>query len=195
MMLAKPLACLALAAASMLASPALGEGATKFGVDSVHSVVVFRVGHMGVANMYGTIPAPSGSYAIDFANPSASTIDISIDADKIDSGNEKRDEHLRSPDFFNSKQFPKITFKATGFEKTGDKTMNVKGDLTMMGVTKPVDVKLEVLGEGETPQGYKNGFEATFSIKRSDFGMTKYLEKNAIGDDVKLVVAIEGKKQ
>lgn len=167
----------------------------RYGIDSTHSVVVFGLGHMGVARMYGTFHAPTGSYAIDFANPSASSIEVSIDAEKVDTGNSKRDDHLRNPDFFNAKEFPTITFKGTSFEKTGEKTMKVKGDLTMIGVTKPVEATLEWIGAGETMQGMKSGIEARFSIKRSDFGMTKYLEKDAIGDQVTLIVALEGKKE
>jgi hypothetical protein len=132
--------------------------------------------------------------------PSSSTSPIppprpSIDADKIATGIGKRDDHLKSPDFFNSKEFPKIAFRATSFEKVDARRVKVKGDLTLLNVTKPVDVALEFIGEGDTAQGHKAGLEATFTIKRSDFGMTTYLEGNAIGDEVKLIVALEGKRQ
>lgn len=168
--------------------------AGAFVVDPVHSTAVFRIGHLGVAAMWGTFNEPTGSFTIDLANPSASVIDISVSAEKVDTANEGRDRHLKSPDFFNAKQFPTLAFVSKSFEKTGEKTFAVAGELTMLGVTKPVSVTLEYLGEGETRQGYKAGFEATFTIKRSEFGMTKYLEGNAIGDEVKLVVAVEGKK-
>ena len=169
--------------------------ADQFGVDSVHSNVVFKVGHLGVANMYGMFHAPEGSYSLDFANPSASRLEIKILTEKVDTGNEGRDRHLRNADFFNAKEHPEIRFVGKAFEAAGEKKMKVVGDLTMLGVTKPVTAMLTFIGEGETKQGYKSGFEASFTIKRSEFGMTKYLEENAISDEISLMVAIEGKKQ
>lgn len=168
------------------------ESATPFQIDPVHSMVVFRIGHLGVSYTYGRFNSPTGSYNIDFASPSASMIDITLDAEKVDTGNERRDNHLRSPDFFNAKQFPTITFKSTSFEKTGDSSMKVHGKLAMLGVTKDIEAELVYVGEGETQQGYKSGFEAEFKINRSEFGMTKYLEGNSLGDEVTLYVTVEG---
>lgn len=168
--------------------------AEVFAVDPVHSMVMFRVGHLGVAYVYGRFNNPTGTFNLDFETPSASSMEISVKSENVDTGNEGRDRHLRSGDFFNAKQYPEITFKAASFEKTGAKTMTAKGDLTLHGVTKPVTVEIDFIGEGETRQGYKAGFEAVFTIKRSEFGMEGYLENNAIGDDVTLMVAIEGKR-
>lgn len=183
------------AAVALAASAGAWAQAATFALDKVHSNVVFKVGHMGVANMFGMFHAPEGTYSLDFANPSASKLEIKIMVENIDTGNEGRDRHLKSPDFFDAKQFPEITFVGKQFEKTGDKTMKVTGDLTMLGKTKPVTVTLTFIGEGETKQGYKSGFEAQFSIKRSEFGMTKYLEGNALSDEISLMVAVEGAKQ
>lgn len=174
--------------------PAAAKAGT-FKVDPVHSMVVFGIAHLGVARVYGTFNMPMGSFLIDSADPSKSFIEISVDTEKVNTGAGKRDDHLRSPDFFNAKEFPKMTFKSSSFEKGSGKSMTVKGDLTMVGQTKPVTVALEFLGEGDTAQGHKAGFEATFTIKRSEFGMTKYLEGDAIGDEVKLTVAVEGKRE
>ncbi|MBL8745513.1 MAG: YceI family protein [Phycisphaerae bacterium] len=169
--------------------------AGSFKVDPVHSMVVFGIGHLGVSRVYGTFSMPTGTFLIDAAEPSKSFIDISVETEKVNTGAGKRDDHLRSPDFFNAKEFPKMTFKSSSFEKGSGSSMMVKGDLTMIGETRPVTVSLEWLGEGNTAQGHKAGFEATFTIKRSEFGMTKYLEGDAIGDEVKLTVAIEGKRE
>lgn len=171
-----------------------GSGANSFTIDPVHSMVVFRVGHLGVSNFYGVFERAEGSYNIDASNPGASFVKMTLNLEHIDSGNDRRDGHLKSADFFNAKQFPTITFESTAVKASGSSRMTVQGNLTMVGVTKPVTAELEFLGEGETPQGYKSGFEAVFNIKRSDFGMTKFLEGNAIGDDVRLVVAVEGKR-
>ena len=188
-------AAIAIIGASTIVQPAQAradDGAAPFQVDAVHSAVIFRIQHLGVSYTYGRINSPTGSYNIDMANPSASMIDITLDTEKIDTANERRDNHLRSPDFFNAKQFPTISFKSESFEKTGDKSLKVRGKLTMLGVTKDVDANLEFVGEAQTQQGYKSGFECEFTIKRSDFGMTKYLEGNALGDEVTLYVTIEG---
>lgn len=168
------------------------EGAAPFHVDPVHSMVVFRIGHLGVSYVYGRFNAPSGSYNIDLANPSASMIDVALAAEKVDTGNERRDNHLRSPDFFNAKQFPTITFKSDSFEKNGDKSLKVRGKLTLLGVTKDVEADLQFIGEAQTQQGYKSGFEATFTIKRSEFGMTTYTP--GLGDEVKLLINVEAFK-
>ncbi len=165
-----------------------------FRVDGVHSMVVFRVGHLGVSYAYGMFQSPEGSFTIDQANPSASILDIRVETKNVNTGNEGRDKHLRSPDFFNAAQYPNIAFRSRSFTKTGDKEFKAQGDLTFMGQTKPIEIALSFVGEGDTAQGYKAGFEAEFKIKRSEWGMTKYLEKNAIGDEVSLYVTIEGKK-
>lgn len=167
--------------------------ARKFELDSVHSMVIFRISHMDVAAVYGRFNEPTGTFNLDMANPSSSFIEITIDANKVDTANERRDNHLRSPDFFNAKQFPAITFKSSSIEKAGEKRLKVRGALTLLGVTKTIEANLEFLGEGKTMQGYKSGFEAEFTIKRSDFGMMKFIEEKALGDEVKLVVTAEGK--
>jgi polyisoprenoid-binding protein YceI len=188
-------ACIGAAAIGAAFARAPEPTPAAFKVDPVHSTVVFSIGHLGVSRYYGVFNMPTGTFLIDFANPSSSSLEVSIDADKIATGIGKRDDHLKSPDFFNSKEFPKIAFRATSFEKVDARRVKVKGDLTLLNVTKPVDVALEFIGEGDTAQGHKAGLEATFTIKRSDFGMTTYLEGNAIGDEVKLIVALEGKRQ
>lgn len=195
---------IAILAAGVLGAAAFGvsyarapetAAAAGFKVDPVHSSVVFSIGHLGVSRAYGAFNMPKGTFLIDFANPSASAIEVTLDADKIATGIGKRDDHLRSPDFFNAKEFPAITFKSTSFEKIDATHMKVKGDLTLLKVTKPVEAALEFIGEADTAQGHKAGLEARFSIKRSDFGMTSYLDENAVGDEVKLVVALEGKRE
>jgi len=166
--------------------------AGAFKLDPVHSMVIFRIGHMGVSYTWGRFNEPTGEYLIDAADPSKSSINITLNADKVDTANAGRDRHLKSPDFFNAGEFPTITFTSKSFTKSADKAFDVTGDLTMLGVTKPVTAKLTYVGEGQTKQGFKSGFEAEFTIKRSEFGMIKYLEENALGDEVTLFVSVEG---
>lgn len=178
-------------------APAIANNASSadtFQVDSVHSMVMFRIKHMGVAFNYGLFHNPTGTYNIDTDNPDESFIDISVKTEDVDTGNDKRDNHLRSPDFFNAKQYREISFKSTSFEKSGDGLV-ATGELTMSGVTKTIEVEIEKTGESDTPQGYKQGFEGRFSIQRSDFGMTKYIDGGGLGDEVTLMVTFEGARQ
>lgn len=177
-------------AAVALATPALA--ADSYTIDAVHSQVVFRIKHMGVSYNYGTFDKLSGSYVIDGAN---SSIELTIDAASVDTSNAKRDEHLRGTDFFNAKEFPSITFKSKSVKGSGD-TWEVAGDLTYRGVTKPLTAKVVKVGEakGMRPGEYRSGFEATFTIKRSDFGDNYGTEMGALGDEVALMVNIEGVK-
>lgn len=184
----------AMVGAAMTTAPALakGDGAQSFELDPVHSMVVFRIGHMGVAYVYGTFWSPTGTYSINADNPGERFVKMTLDPSKVDTGNDRRNGHLRSPDFFNAKQYPKITFESDSIASKDDGDFEVRGTVTMLGVTKPVTATLRYIGEGDTPQGYKSGFEAKFTIKRSEWGMTKYLEHDALGDEVTLFITVEG---
>ncbi len=168
------------------------RAADTFTVDPVHSSLIFRVKHFNVGHIYGRFNQYSGSFAFDERNPADCKLDIEVRIDSIDTANADRDKHLKGPDFFNAKEFPAMTFKATRMKAADEKTYDVTGDLTIHGVTKPVTVKLERLGTAKDPRSGKprTGWETTFSINRSDFGM-KY-GVPAIGDEVRITVAIEG---
>lgn len=168
------------------------SGAT-FNVDPIHSMVVFRIQHVGVSYTYGMFWEPTGSYSLDFENPSNSSLSMTLGVEKISTGNERRDNHLKSPDFFNAKQYPEITFSATAFEKGEDGAMRVTGDLTLLGQTHPVTANVRFVDENEnTMQGHKSGFEADFEFDRSTFGMTKYIEGGGLGDTVSIYATVEG---
>ncbi len=168
------------------------EALAPFKVDSVHSFVVFRIKHLGVANAYGMIHEPTGSFAIDPANPGASTIEVSVPSAKVSTGSNGRDAHIRRDDFFNAGEFPNITFKSSGFTPVSDGVFDVAGNLTFLGVTKPVTARLTVLGTGSSRGKDLMGVEATFTIKRSEFGNTTYIKEGSLSDDVHLIVALEG---
>ena len=110
--------------------------------------------------------------------------------DSVDSGNDKLDGHLRSPDFFNSKEFPKMSFKSTGAKKAANGMFEVMGDLTMHGVTKSITAMVEITGQSGM-MGQRGGAEATFTVKRSEFGMTYGIDKGAIGKSVRVIVGME----
>lgn len=168
------------------------RAAESFTVDPVHSSVLFRIKHFDVGYIYGRFNQYSGTFAFDDKNPADCKLEMEVKIDSIDSANADRDKHLKGPDFFSAKEFPTMTFKATSMKASDEKNYEVTGDLTIHGVAKQVTVKLERIGTVKDPRSGKprTGWETTFTIKRSDFGM-KY-GVPAIGDEVRVTVAIEG---
>ncbi|MBA3708497.1 MAG: YceI family protein [Planctomycetes bacterium] len=164
-----------------------------FAIDPVHSTALFRINHMGVSNFYGRFDDLSGTIAYNPADIGKTSISYSIKADSVDTHFEKRDQHLKGPDFFDAKKFDSITFKSTAVKAVDDKTMEVTGNLTLHGVTKPLTVKVVHVGDGKGQAGEQRiGFETTFDIKRSDFGMT--FMPDMLGDEVSIILSTEGKK-
>ena len=163
-------------------------------VDPVHSTVVFRIKHLGVSYFYGRFNGPFGEFSFNPQNPDECSFEITIRTQNVDTNNPNRDGHLKSADFFNAKQFPKITFKSKEVKKVSDDTFRVTGDLALHGVTRPVTIDLKHVGSGKGMRSeYRRGFEATFTIKRSDYGMKFML--GGLGDEVTLMVGIEGIRQ
>ncbi|MAW40890.1 MAG: polyisoprenoid-binding protein [Phycisphaerae bacterium] len=162
-----------------------------FNIDSVHSTAIFRVQHLGAGNFYGRFNELEGT--IDWDAEDGPSFDVSIKIESVDSGNEALDKHLKNADFFDAKQFPTMTFKSTGAKKMGD-NWKVTGEMTMHGVTKPVEVDMEFVGRADVGRGDRVGFETTFTIKRSDFGMNWGVENGALGDTTKIIVSLEGIK-
>jgi polyisoprenoid-binding protein YceI len=178
-------------------SAALSLGAADtFKLDPVHSDVVFKIHHL-VSNPQGTFHAPEGTVVVDGGVPS---LDISLPVAKLDMGNDKWEEDIKAAAWFDVKQFPTITFKTTSVKKTGEDPdtkeyqFEATGDLTLHGVTKSITVTLVKTGEGKGMQGETRiGYNCTFKIKRSDFGMKTYI--GPIGDEVTLMVNVEAIKQ
>jgi polyisoprenoid-binding protein YceI len=179
--------------AAVLATAASSASADDLKVDPMHSFVVFSVHHLGAGYVYGTFAGPSGQITYDPANPEASSFDVQVDVDSLDTRNKNRDKDLKGPDFFNVKQFPNMTFKSTSVKKSGDTTMDVTGDLTLKGVTKSITVSMEMTGSGNAMGHQHTGFQTTFTIKRSDFGVSAD-PPPVIGDEVRIIVALEAIK-
>ncbi len=153
--------------------------------------MVFKIKHQKVANFYGRFNEVSGSFNLNAAAPESSTIEVKVNADSVDSANTKRDQHIKSADFFSVKEFPDITFKSTSTAKVSDGVYDVTGDLTFRGVTKPITARVTDTGTGEGRGGAKlAGIEAVFTIQRSEFGMG--FMPGGLGEDVQLIVALEG---
>ena len=190
------LACaLALGLAPQSEKPAPQTESTKghkFSVDDVHSSLIFGIKHMDLCNFYGRFNDLDGHFVLDMDNPEASSFDVKVKMNSVDTGNTGRDKHLKSPDFFNAAEFEHMSFKSTKVSKSADNTLQVTGDLTLHGVTKSITVEMKVNGPKETQQGFKSGVESTFTINRTDFGLGT--SGGGLGDDVTVIVALEGKK-
>jgi polyisoprenoid-binding protein YceI len=174
-----------------LALSAPVDAGDAYQVDPVHSWVAYKVKHNGVADSYGLFKDVSGKFTVDEQDPSKSSFDFTVKVDSVDSANPKRDGHLKSPDFFNAKQFPTITFKSKKVSKASPDGYEIVGDLTLHGVTKELSFKVGKIETAKGPRGgVVAGFNAHVPIKRSDFGMTTFIPM--VGDDVLLAVGIEG---
>jgi len=167
--------------------------ANNFTIDPEHTYPTFRINHLGFSTMHGRFNKSSGTMELDAAAKKAS-VSITIDATSIDTGHQKRDDHLRSPDFLNVAENPEITFKSTAVSWNGTKPATVTGNLTIMGVTKPVTLAVTRMNCGEHPFSKKHtcGFDAETKIKRSDFGVKYGIP--AIGDDMDLIFQVEAVK-
>jgi polyisoprenoid-binding protein YceI len=182
-----------IAALGSLARPA--RAADTYKVDPVHSFVLFRAHHAGAGYVWGRFNDPAGTFVLDEADVTKSNFSGEIQVANIDTHNEQRDTHLKSPDFFDAKQFPTITFKSTAVAR-GDapNTIKVTGDLSMHGVTKSITVPVELTGKGQFPPGTaRAGIEVTFTVKMSDYKIKGL--PGAVGDEIRVIVALEGIKQ
>ncbi|HEX3134469.1 MAG TPA: YceI family protein [Planctomycetota bacterium] len=175
-------------------APTTVRAADSYTVDPVHTAALFKIKHVGVSYTYGRFNDVSGTVTIDAANPAASKVEIAIQAGSVDTHSEKRDAHLASPDFFDAKQYATFGFVSSAFKKVDDATYEVAGNFTLHGVTKPLTITVKKVGEGKDPWGgYRIGFESTFTIKHSNFGMTKMLE--AINDEIAMTFSTEAIKK
>jgi polyisoprenoid-binding protein YceI len=171
--------------------------ASDWEIDSAHSAAQFTVRHLMVSNVRGQFDNLSGTVVLDDKEPTKSRVEVTIDAATINTRNPKRDAHLKTPDFFDVANHPKITFKSTRIEKTSDTQFKVTGDLTMRGVTHPVTLAVE----GPTP-ALKNpfgqtvrGLNATGKLSRKQWGLNwnKALEAGGVvvGDEVQIQIDAE----
>ncbi len=167
-------------------------GITKYEIDTTHSMIIFRAKHNGVSYNYGRFNEFTGEIMINADRVIERTVEFEVKAASVDTGNEKRDQHLRSSDFFSAKQFPLITFKSTEVsEKEGEgEVLEVTGDLELHGVKKSITVDAKITGRAKGKDGESLiGFESTFTIKRSEFGMTYGMA--SVSDDIQITVSVE----
>jgi len=171
--------------------------ASDWEVDASHSRTGFAIKHMMVSTLHGSFTKYTGAVTIDDADLTKSKAHIEIDTSSVDTGNAKRDEHLKSPDFFDSAKFPKIVFDSTKVEKRGADGLVLTGNLTIKNVTRSVVLNVSGLtGEAKDPWGgVRRGATAQAKINRKDFGLTwnKALESGGmlVGEDVNLELEVE----
>lgn len=185
----KPIAAALLAAS--FAAPAFAAP-QPVEIDLSHTRVWFYVNHLGFSDMYGDFTKFDIDLKVDPENLANSTVSASIDTSTVDMRHEGLNKHLKNADFFNVEQFPAMSFETTGVTQNGEGKLAVAGNLTLLGVTKPVtlDVTVNKIGEHPMRKTPWVGFNATATIKRSDFGMSYGVP--AVGDDIKISIGLEG---
>ena len=167
--------------------------ADAFAVDVAHSTVIFKLRHFGISNFYGRVKAPSGSFLVDDSDLAGSMINVTLEIKNMDSGNVGRDRFLLSPDFFNEREYPTAEFNSSSIKKLGEGTYEATGTFTMHGVSNPVTVRIDDYTTAHVERfGHRGGFECTFTVKRSDYGMDLFVKEGTLGDEVTIIAAIEG---
>jgi polyisoprenoid-binding protein YceI len=172
-----------------LASPAL---AATYAIDANHTQVHFTYSHLGYSNLSGRLTEVTGNFDFDPADPSKSSIDVTLPMSSLSTGVAKLDAHLAGPDFFDTEKFPTASFKSTGVTVTGKDKLAVAGDLTFHGVTRPVVLDVTVNSQAPRRGAPAAGFYAVATLKRSEFGVDRMVP--AVPDEVKLSIALEAQQ-
>ena len=182
----------ALAALLLGIATAASAAVETYAIDPVHSSVGFSVRHF-FTKVPGSFTQFSGMITVDRDNLENSSVAVTIDVGSVSTANEKRDNHLKSPDFFDAAKFGTITFKSTAWKKTGESSYDVTGDLTIHGVTKSVVLKVNSLGFGPGMMGAQlSGWDASVTLNRNDFGVNgPAMLGTALGSDVAVSITVE----
>jgi len=181
------------AIALVMVLPAAAQGVDTYKIDAVHSNVGFRIRHL-VSKVTGRFGAVQGQIQVNNADPSKSSVDVTIDAASISTGVDARDNHLRADAFFDVAKYPTLTFKSTAVKEVAKGQLEVIGAFTMHGVTKVITIPVTNLGTtaGMTPGSVIGGFEGSLKLNRSDYGM-KFMV-GPLGDEVEITLNIEAVK-
>mgnify|MGYP006426298645 CR=1 FL=1 len=206
-LIAAPIASLAIAAGLALSpasTPATADTSAStntahpgphYRADTVHSSLVFQIKHAGVTNFYGRFNGVTGEFNFNPDDLGESHFEATIDLESVDTASERRDNHLKGPDFFNVRQFPEATFESTSIRRLSGDRYEVTGEFSLHGVTREITGEMEYHGTGRFRNNDIAAFEARLSINRSDFGITQFLDNGMLGDEVEITVAVEGVKQ
>ena len=190
---------LVLSAMTTVAAPRALAAPAQYKIDPEHFSVGFLVHHIGYADTLGMFLEGAGSFTFDEGAPAVSDIEVTIKADSVFTNHDRRDKHVKGSDFLDVEDHPEIRFVGREARPTGDTTGEVTGDLTLLGVTKPVTLQVTLNKAGEYPFGagppYVVGVSVRATVKRSDFGMTYAVENGWVGDEVELIIEFEAIRQ
>ncbi|WP_052249875.1 YceI family protein [Tateyamaria sp. ANG-S1] len=182
--------------ATSLASPSLAD-MSQYELDPTHTAVYFKVDHIGFAKTLGIFTDVAGTFSYDTETQELQDVNVTIQAESVNTFNEARDGHVRNADFLHVSDHPEITFVATGGEPTSDTTGTVTGDLTILGQTQPVTLDVTLNRVADYPFGHQRevlGLSMTTTIQRSDFGMTYAVDNGLVGDEVTINIETEAIK-
>ncbi|HMT93034.1 YceI family protein [uncultured Thiothrix sp.] len=189
-----------LLASSVLALGLFGSAAIAqaddYTIDSenMHAFINFRIQHLGYSWLYGRFNDFAGTFSYDEAKPEAAKVEVTVKTTSVDSNHAERDKHIRSKDFFEVETFPEAKFVSTAYKPNGDGTGTLTGDLTLKGVTKPLEVKVHEIGAGKDPWGgFRRGFEGTAKFALADYGISYDL--GPASKEVELILSLEGVKK
>lgn len=184
----------ALVAAQASTAPASVQAGT-YAVETHHTLAEFTVNHFGFNDFFGVIPGATGTMTLNPANLAATTLDVSLPVSGISTTNATLDGELKSADWFDAEKFPTIHFVAHKVVPTGERTARIEGDVTMHGVTRPLTLDATFGGAGANPmsKAFTIGFSATGTLKRSEFGVSKYVP--FVSDEVRLKITAAFEKK
>lgn len=166
--------------------------AGTYTIDASHSAVLFHVTHLDTSRFWGRFNEFGGEFTIDPKDPASSRVLVAVNAQSVDTHNVDRDQHLRGPDFFNAKEFAEIVFESKTVAAAG-KGLKIQGELTLLGKTRTIEVEAEYIGTSEGERfGRRAGYEVRFSFDRTDFGMGYLASGGGLGDEVGVIVSLEG---
>ena len=187
----------ALALAASLSLPGIAAAAPeKYVIDTkgAHAFVQFRIKHLGYSWLYGRFDDFAGSFTYDEEDPSNSAAQVEIKTASLDSSHAERDKHLRGDDFLDVEKYPTATFKSTSYKETGFNKAVLEGELTLKGVTKPIKIEVDRIGNGPDPWGgYRRGFQGQTEFALKDFGIDYNL--GPASRTVEMILSVEGVRQ
>lgn len=169
-------------------------GTYEFDREGQHQFIQFRISHLGFSTLYGRFNDFDGEFTFDEDNPEDSSVEVTVDTSSVDSNHSERDKHLRSEDFLYVDEYPQATFESTSVEVHDDDSATVTGDLTLRGVTKEIELDMELIKYGTDPwDDYRMGFEGSTTLTLDDFGIPEDLGPDA--QQVDLMLSVEGIRQ
>ena len=179
---------------TLIALPLYAAEEYKMDTKGAHAFIQFRIQHLGYSWLYGRFNDFNGSFRINRDDLSKSSVEVYIDTNSVDTNHAERDKHLRSKDFLNVKEYPQAKFLNTSIKQIDKKSAIIKGDFTLNGVTKSIELKAKLVGEGKDPWGgYRMGFEASTILILKDFNINHDL--GSASTTVQIMISVEGVKQ